>query len=99
MKNNEQYIAFDYLAIQPTIFSPFHGGGKYGMIMLYKLLSISSNVILFYSKKLPHAEIVNIVNRYKDVVLADLDKKYMESGFFFIQCFLFVFAHSFFSTL
>lgn len=75
MKNNEQYIAFDYLAIQPTIFSPFHGGGKYGMIMLYKLLSISSNVILFYSKKLPHAEIVNIVNRYKDVVLADLDKK------------------------
>ena len=75
MENNKQYIAFDYLAVQPTIFSPFHGGGKYGKTILHKLLSISSNVILFYSKKLPHSEIDNLVFEHKGVVLANLDKK------------------------
>ena len=75
MKNNGQYIAFDYLAIQPTIFSPFHGGGKYGKVILNKLLSIFPKIVLFYSEKAPHAEIENITQNNKDVVLANLDEK------------------------
>lgn len=67
------YIAFDYLAVQPTSFSPFHGGGKYGKIVLKELLSKTENIILFYSSRFTHNELDEIQKTCKNVVMADLE--------------------------
>jgi len=68
------YIAFDYLSVQPTTFSPYHGGGKYGKIILKELLTRVSSIILFYSEKLPHTELDSLQKKYPEIILANLDK-------------------------
>lgn len=73
MVEQKDYIAFDYLAVQPTAFSPFHGGGKYGKIILQELLSRTDRVVLFYSDRLPHDDLENIKKNYPNVVLSNLD--------------------------
>lgn len=72
LEQQNSYIAFDYQAVQPSTFSPFHGGGKYGKVILGEILSRTEYVILFYSSELPHAELLEIRKRHPKVILADM---------------------------
>lgn len=69
----KKYIAFDYLAVQPTSFSPFHGGGKYGKIILQEILSRTDSVILFYSESLPHDGLIEIKKQHPHIILSNID--------------------------
>lgn len=71
--NELSYIAFDYLAVQPTTFSPFHGGGKYGKIILNELLKRTDRIILFYSKKTKDEDLDSIIQLHPNIILANLD--------------------------
>lgn len=69
----KSYIAFDYLAVQPSLFSPFHGGGKYGKIILNEILTRTDKVVLFYSEKNRHEGLDEIKSKYPSIVLANID--------------------------
>lgn len=71
---SEKVLAFDALALQPTAFSPFHGGGKYGKVILRELVKENEKILLIYSSFLYCDDLIQIKKQYSNIELFDIDR-------------------------